>query len=1024
MDNKLYMTRIFACQILRKGKNMKKIFTLLFAFVLGATILFSLASCGECEHTYGEWVVDRAATDSEVGERHRECTKCGDKITEEIPKLAHTHTYADAWSYDNTYHFHASTCGHASEVSGKAAHTYGEWIVDREATENAVGAKHRMCTVCNKVENVEIPELSHTHTYAEAWSYDDSYHWHDSTCGHETVISDKAKHTYENEVCILCGAKSPTSAERLEYTISDNANSYIVTGIGSFKGSRLTIPEKYNDLPVMSIGDFAFSDCTELTNITIPCSIQTIGNWAFSGCSNVQTVLFEKNSQCLSIGDCAFMDCARIVTITIPHSMTNIGRRAFSGCYKLIEVVNHSPSITIESYNVGEYAKHIITDAKDKYLATDDNGYIFYDDGNNVYLMGCTGNSTELFLPEKSPNGKAYEIYPYAFYNHTWLTSVMIPDGVTDVGYQAFYSCTVLKYTVYGNSYYLGNRNNPYLVLMSAINKESSSVQIHDKTKILHHFAFENCIGLTTITIPSGVQTIGKSTFYGCSNLQAVTFAEHSQCSSIGDSAFSDCARLAIINIPNSITNIDDYTFSGCGFISITIPNSITSIGNAAFNWCQELTNITIPSSIQNIGDRSLMNCFNLQTVAFVENSKCTSIGEWAFYYCKKLTSITIPNSVTSIGDSAFNGCRELTSITIGNNVTRIGRSAFSGCAGPTSITIPNSVTSIENSAFVGCYRLIEVINHSSLNIAAGDYSSNYGSIGYYAKHIITDAKDTYLATDDNGYIFYDDEKNVYLVGYTGPDTELVLPEVSPNGKKYEIYSGAFYGRTELTYITISNSVTYIGYCAFYGCTGLIRITISNSVTSIDDAAFSGCSGLVGIAIPNNVTSIGKGAFYGCTGLMSITVDGKNPVYRASGNCLIHMVTKTLILGCKNSVLPSDGSVTSIDRKAFCNCTELTSITIPNSVTSIGDSAFEGCTGLTIITIPDSVTSIGDSAFEGCTGLTSVKIPNSVTYIGTWAFENCGTFEILFDGTQEEWGRIRKGSDWMKNSSYTVTYLK
>ena len=181
---------------------MKKLFTLLIATAIGTLLCFSLVSCGECEHTYGEWVVDREATESEVGERHRECTKCGDKITEEIPKLAHTHTYADAWSYDNTYHFHASTCGHASEVSGKAAHTYGEWIIDREPTEDVAGAKHRVCTVCNKIENAEIKKLPHTHKYASTWSYDGTYHWHASTCGHTDAVSDKERHDFgESGIC-------------------------------------------------------------------------------------------------------------------------------------------------------------------------------------------------------------------------------------------------------------------------------------------------------------------------------------------------------------------------------------------------------------------------------------------------------------------------------------------------------------------------------------------------------------------------------------------------------------------------------------------------------------------------------------------------------------------------------------------------------------------------------------------------------------------------------------------------------
>ena len=189
--------------------------------------------------------------------------------------------------------------------------------------------------------------------------------------------------------------------------------------------------------------------------------------------------------------------------------------------------------------------------------------------------------------------------------------------------------------------------------------------------------------------------------------------------------------------------------------------------------------------------------------------------------------------------------------------------------------------------------------------------------------------------------------------------------------------------------VVIPDSVTRIGAAAFEDCSGLTSITIPNRVTSIGAAAFKDCSGLTSITIPNRVTSIGDSAFSGCTGHTSIIVDEGNTKYHSAGNCLIETATKTLILGCKTSVIPTDGSVTSIGDYAFKGCTGFTSITIPNSVTSIGDKAFEGCTGLTSITIPNSVTSIGAAAFKDCSGLTSITIPNRVTSIGDCAFYKC-----------------------------------
>ena len=162
---------------------------------------------------------------------------------------------------------------------------------------------------------------------------------------------------------------------------------------------------------------------------------------------------------------------------------------------------------------------------------------------------------------------------------------------------------------------------------------------------------------------------------------------------------------------------------------------------------------------------------------------------------------------------------------------------------------------------------------------------------------------------------------------------------VIPDGVEL-IEDGTFAYCSGLTSIIIPDSVVQIRKSAFSGCSALTSIVIPDSVTSIGYEAFRDCSGLTSITISDNVIAIGDVAFTGCSGLETITVGADNTSYHSDGNCLIETGSKTLILGCKNSVIPSDGSVTSIFFEAFRGCVGLTSIAIPDSVTSINKDAF------------------------------------------------------------------------------------
>lgn len=248
----------------------------------------------------------------------------------------------------------------------------------------------------------------------------------------------------------------------------------------------------------------------------------------------------------------------------------------------------------------------------------------------------------------------------------------------------------------------------------------------------------------------------------------------------------------------------------------------------------------------------------------------------------------------------------------------------------------------------------------------------------------------------------------------TNGDGELSKEEAAAVTSLNNVFEGDW-SITSFDELQFFTGLTAIGKREFLNCVKLTSVVIPENVRTIGDQSFHTYA-LKQISIPAKVTSIGNDVF--TSQMETISVDERNPAYDSRGGCnaLIETATNTLIVGCRNTVIPEGvvviapsafngcegltsikipSTVTSIGESAFCRCSSLTSINIPEGVTIIGDYAFSGCTGLPSINIPEKVTSIGKSSFSGCKGLTTVFIPSSVTNIGGSAFSGCtGLTEI------------------------------
>ena len=430
-----------------------------------------------------------------------------------------------------------------------------------------------------------------------------------------------------------------------------------VTGIGSYTFcdysnlTEITLPNS-----LTRIGSASFANCESLTNIPTPDSVTSIGESAFSGTGFTQIPNF-KNVK--SIEEETYAHCHNLTNIIVPSSIETISKNAFYLCQKLtsVEIKDNVKYINYTAFS--EVNDNTILAGKFSSISVSENNQYFSSQDGILFNK----NKTELV---KFPEGKTDEQYVIpstvtkisdrAFEHCVNLKDVTIPDGITEIGLEAFWKAGLTKVVIPSmeslqSGYTFKECNN------------LESVVFKNGILFLYNYAFEDCENLTSVTIPESVISIGGGFFAGCGKLTEINIDSNNKkyCSENGIIYNKDKTEIiaypslkGTYTIPDYITSIGDGAFMGnYGLTSIKIHSGI-SIGDQVFEYCNELTNVEIDSGSQTIG----------------------KIGELAFAYCRKLKEIKIPNTVTSIENMAFY-YSGLEKIQIPPSVTKIDSTAF-----------------------------------------------------------------------------------------------------------------------------------------------------------------------------------------------------------------------------------------------------------------------------------------------------------------------------------------------------------
>ena len=371
-----------------------------------------------------------------------------------------------------------------------------------------------------------------------------------------------------------------TAVTPFDYLVSGGA---ITITAYTGPGGAVAIPSAIGGLPVTTIANQAFVNCSSLGSMTIPDSVTNIGDYAFDSCTRLSSVILPAGLT--RIGAWVFYSCNSLTNVPIPSSVTSIGDFAF-GCCVSLTAIDLPDTVT----NIGLFAFQLCSG-----------------------LAGITIPASLTSLAQG------------VFSDCSSLTNVTIPDTITNIEYQALDGCASLRAIAVGPL-------NPFYCSVDGV--------LFDKARTtLVQFPPARS---GDYAIPNSVTEVGPSAFDGCSGLTGVTMSD--TLASIDGTAFASCTGLTSVSIPDSVTSLGDWGFYGCtSLTNVTLSSGLTSIRGVTFGGCASLPNITIPAAITNIGIDAFIGCQNLRGVYFLGNAP--SLDEEVFYDDDNATVYYMPGT-------------------------------------------------------------------------------------------------------------------------------------------------------------------------------------------------------------------------------------------------------------------------------------------------------------------------------------------------------------------------------------------